>query len=321
MNRLPIIILTLLAALACNPDMFIEPLTVSESKFVMPFTGGTVEVKMGHGDWEIERVALDHIDCNFIEVTDRSDDTHDVQPTHTTPATLRHESNLITFELARPQKDRLVLVVEDVRNYKPMEMEIHLSNPFQSQVIYVHVEPSTGYEFDRIEYGEPVITSPADAYEQAWSVTECNEAAEPVTKEYYVFDIMLMRTVWFPAASVQSKDLPYVAWYDTLMEYVRGPFVVPIPGAVPAGASSDNTSTDVIPFTYDKTIVMTTAPDHKAEVTLMPGDNVVSMYWGYVEYTVPYTMWFKHAGGGRPRCMTGEFTSRAYDGRWRVEVR
>jgi hypothetical protein len=63
------------------------------------------------------------------------------------------------------------------------------------------------------------------------------------------------------------------------------------------------------------------APEAKAEVTLMPGENAVIMYWGYVEYTVPYTMWFRHADGGRPRFMTGKFTSRAYDGRWRVEVR
>ena len=70
MNRLPIIILTLLAVLASNPDMFIEPLTVSESKLVMPFTGGTVE---------------------------------------------------------------------DMPNSSTMEMEIHISYPFQSQVIYVYM--------------------------------------------------------------------------------------------------------------------------------------------------------------------------------------
>lgn len=315
MNRLSIIILTLLAALACNPDMFIEPLTVSESKFVMPFTGGAIEVKVGHGDWEVERVALDHIDCGFV-----TDDE----------GNMRHESNFTTFKIARPQRDKLVLTVEDMSNSSPMEMEIYISNPFQSQVIYVYMEPCTGYEFDRIEYGGLVVISPADAYEEAWRVTEVNETAAPVTKEYEVFGATLERTVWFPAATVVSADLPYVSWYETLMEFVTGPFSVPIPDALPSASDPETDQgttpgtapeTQTIPFTYDKTIIPTEAPEAKAEVTLMPGENAVIMYWGYVEYTVPYTMWFKHADGGRPRCMTGEFTSRAYDGRWRVEVR
>lgn len=315
MNRLSIIILTLLAALACNPDMFIEPMTVSESKFVMPFTGGTVEVKVGHGDWEIERVALNHIDCEFV-----TDDE----------GNMRHESNFTTFKIARPRRDKLVLTVEDMSNSSPMEMEIYISNPFQSQVIYVYMEPCTGYEFDRIEYGALVVTSPADAYEEAWRVTEVNETAATVTKEYEVFGATLERTVWFPAATVVSADLPYVSWYETLMEFVTGPFSVPIPDALPSASDPETDQgttpgtapeTQTIPFTYDKTIIPTEAPEAKAEVTLMPGENAVIMYWGYVEYTVPYTMWFKHADGGRPRCMTGEFTSRAYDGRWRVEVR
>lgn len=311
MNRLSIIILTLLAALACNPDMFIEPMTVSESKFVMPFTGGTVEVQVGHGDWEVERVALNHIDCGFV--TDGE-------------GNMRHESNFTTFKIARPQRDKLVLTVEDMSNSNPMEMEIYISNPFQSQVIYVYMEPCTGYEFDRIDYGELVVISPADAYEEAWRVTEVNETAAPVTKEYEVFGATLERTVWFPAATVVSADLPYVSWYETLMEFVTGPFCVPIPDALPSGTIPGTTpgtapETQTIPFTYDKTIIPTEAPEAKAEVTLMPGENAVIMYWRYVEYTVPYTMWFKHADGGRPRCMTGEFTSRAYDGRWRVEVR
>lgn len=303
MNRLPIIILTLLAALACNPDMFIEPLTVSESKFVMPFTGGTVEVQVGHGDWEIERVALDHIDCGFV--TDAE-------------GNMRHEDNFTRFVIARPQRDKLVLTVEDMSNSSPIEMEIHISNPFQSQVIYVYMEPCTGYEFDHIEYGELVVTSRSDAYEEAWRVTEVNETASPVTKVYDVFGATLERTVWFPAATVVSADLPYVSWYETLMEFVTEPFSVPIPDALPSG---NDPETPTIPFTYDKTTIPTEAPEAKAEVTLMPGENTVIMYWGYVEYTVPYTMWFKHADGGRPRCMTGEFKSRAYDGRWRMEVR
>ena len=120
MNRQPIIILPLLAVLACNPDMYIEPLTVSESKFVMPFTGGAIVVQVGHGDWEVERVALGHIDCGFV--TDAE-------------GNMRHESNFITFKLARPLKDKLVLTVEDMSNSSPMEMEIHISNPFQAQVI------------------------------------------------------------------------------------------------------------------------------------------------------------------------------------------
>lgn len=294
-------VLTLLTT-ACNPGMFIEPLTVSEAKFDMPFTGGMIEVQVSHGDWEVERVAVDHIDCELVTDAEGS---------------MRHESNFTIFEIARPQSDKLVLTFEDIMKSTPQEMEIYISNPFQSQVIVVSMGPCTGYEFDRIEYGEAVVTSPEDAYEEAWSVTELYEADAAGTKIYDVFGGTLNRVVWFPAATVVTADLPYAQWYDTLMEFVTGPFEVPVPDAVP---TEDATPFITVPFTYDKTVIPMEPADVKATVTLVPGWNNVSMYWGYTEYTMPYTIWFKHAGGGRPRCMTGEFVSRTYDGRWRVEV-
>ena len=58
MKRLVLSLICAIAALSCNPDVFIEPFEIefSGTEFEVPFTGGTVEIEASHGDWEIQRV-------------------------------------------------------------------------------------------------------------------------------------------------------------------------------------------------------------------------------------------------------------------------
>lgn len=295
-----------LFAAACNPGMFIEPLNVSGSESDVPFTGGTVEVEVSHGDWEIERVAVDHIDCGL-----------DVD----SEGVMKHESDFLTFEVARPERSRLVLTVEDASKSSPQEMEIYLSDDFQSEVIYVHIGACVGYSFDRIEYGKPVLVSGEDAFELGWENVCVNLEDKPVIEVLEVFREGLFRMVSFPAATVSSVDLPYAMWYDSLMEYLTGPFEVPLPDPVLTDGNLTFSDALHMPFTYDKVRIPFEDREAVAIAGLEPGSNNVRMYWGYVEYKVPYTIWFTHPDGGRQRCFTGEFTSRAYDGRWMVEVK
>ena len=59
--------LILLASLfilqGCNPGVFIERLEASQSEFVFPMTGGKAEISLTHGDWIMERVAVERVDA------------------------------------------------------------------------------------------------------------------------------------------------------------------------------------------------------------------------------------------------------------------
>ena len=79
-------------------------------------------------------------------------------------------------------------------------------------------------------------------------------------------------------------------------------------------------SGETVEFCYEVITRPVEFEELTASVNLAPGNNAVKMFWGYIEYEVPYTMWFKHPGEGRDLCFKGKFISKAYDGRWRVEL-
>lgn len=184
---------------SCNPGIFIERLEMPEAEYVIPFTGGCAEIVLSHGDWEIERVAVNNIDVEM--------DGDGV-----------YKSRFMSFCMTRPSDARLRLDLERSTDPDPVLINIHICNDFQSLCIPVRIEACRGYSFDRIEYG---------------SVTERKEGFEEVRNE------CLGRRIWFPAASVTSFDMPEAMWMEELLKYVGDAFQVMIPvpfpedGAVP----------------------------------------------------------------------------------------
>lgn len=304
MKRMILLLICAICAASCNPSVFIEPLVVESSgtEFDVPFTGGSVLVNVSHGDWEVQNVTIDHVDAWWI-----SEDS------------MRHESNFMSFEITRPQSSCLVFTLDESVNSDSSLIQIFIGNDYESDVVSINIGACGGYSFDRVEYGVPVVLSDDDAYELVWSRTVNNGSGQHMDWECSVFDENFCRTIWFPASTVLSDDMPYVMWYDTLMKFVVESFDVP----VPAPLLSDgylSLSDEKIEFSYDKVVQPIEFMQSNVAVTLAPGDNAVRMYWGYQEYEVPYTMWFKHSGNGRDHCFTGMFTSKAYNGKWRVEL-
>lgn len=302
MKRLILLLICAMSAASCNPGVFIEPLVVEGTKYDVPFSGGSVVIDVSHGDWEIRNVTIDHVDAWWVS-----------------DGSMRHESNFMSFEITRPQSSRLVFTLDESVNSDPSLIQIFVGNDYESEVVSVNVGACCGYSFDRVEYGVPVAVSEADAFEQVWSRTVNNGSGQPMDWECPVFDESFCRTIWFPASTVVSDDMPYVMWYDTLMKFVGESFDVPVPAPfLSDGALSF--SGEEVEFSYDKMVQPVEFMQSNAAVTLSPGNNTVKMYWGYVEYKVQYTMWFKHSGNGRDHCFTGMFTSKTFNGKWRVEL-
>jgi hypothetical protein len=282
--------------------VFIEPLRFSVTEFELPFTGGTVEINASHDDWDIQNVTVDHIDAWWV-----SEDR------------MRYESNFMSFEIIRPQPTNLILTLDQSVNTNPTLIQIFIGNEYESEVISIKVGACHGYYFDRIEYGAPVVVSPENAFEQVWTKTVENNTGQSMRWECSVFDERFCRTICFPADAVLSEDMPYVMWYETLMKFVGEPFDVPVPDSLLSGGKL-TFSGEVVEFGYSAVTIPMTFEKLTASENIAPGSNVVKMFWGYVEFEVPYTMWFRHSGEGRNLCFKGKFMSKAYDGRWRMEL-
>lgn len=277
----------MLGLCSCNPGIFIERLEASEAEYALPFKGGSAEIALSHGDWEIERVAVNNID---VEMADGG----------------IYESRFMYFCLSRPSDTKLFLDLERSTDPDPVLIDIHIANDFQSLCIPVKIEACQGYSFDRIEYG--TVTEKTEGFEEAWAKTISTD------QEVSVFDVRFGRWICFPAASVTSEDMPEAIWMDELLKYVDRTFNVLIPVPFPEiGARPE--CLDHTEFSYKETFIAMEQPSEK--VTLSKEDNTIHMFWGYVEYKVPYTIWFTHPEG-MPMSFNGELTSKTYDGRWRI---
>ncbi len=261
----------MLGLTSCNPGIFIEHLEASEAEYVLPFTGGSAGIVLSHGDWEIERVAVDKIDG---DISDEG----------------AYESRFLSFRLTRPSETKICLELEHSTDPDPVLIDIHISNEFQSLCIPVRIEACCGYSFERIEYG---------------IVTERNEGFEEVQNERFG------RKICFPAASVTSEDMPEAAWMEELLKYVGGTFNIPLPVPFPERGTVPECK-EFTEFSYKETFTPMESPSAPED------ENTTGMYWGYVEYRVPYTIWFTHPEG-RTLSLSGEFTSKTHDGRWRTE--
>ena len=294
-----------LLLVSCNPGVFIEPLDVARAEYDVPFYGGAVEVDVTHGDWELERVAYNYIDLGFVEDAD---------------GVLWHEDNFIRLHISRPQPSKLWVTIDDSVNPEAGLIEIFIKNDYESEVVTINVSPCGGYAFSHIEYGDVQMLTSSDAYEEGWRKSVKNSTSSPLNQTFDVFEGGVSRTVFFPAATVVSEDMPYAAWYDTLMQYLDGEsFEVPVPDAMPVGGSLIFSGEEV-EFGYSAMEIPMPELDAQATLTLAPGVNEVRMMWGYVEYKVPYVLTFSHSGGGRDLTLHGEFTSKAYNGKWRAEL-
>ena len=299
-----LMVLVAVMASSCNPDVFIEPLKLSQTVFDVPFYGGTVDIEVGHGDWRLDRVAVNNVDIDFTDAENGA---------------MCHKSRFVSLEYSRPKPSRLIMTVKESVSPDPLQMELYITNDYESEVVTINIASCTGYSFKSITYGSPQITSPEDAYEPAWSMKIINKLEEPAVYDIDIFDEAAWRKIQFLAGSVNSTDIPDAAWYDELMKYVSSPFDVLLPDPFPSDGKAELTDVQ-IPFGYAETAVPMDIRETHTLVEVGGGEHTVEVLWGYVEYKVQYVVTLEHIGEGRDLSFSGELQSKAYNGKWRCVV-
>lgn len=283
---------------SCNPGLFIERLETAKTEYVIPFTGGTAEVDLSHGDWILDRVAVNNIDI--------SADTAEMGVSH-------YESKFLSFSLSRPGDSRLDLCLERSVDPDTVAIDIFVVNDFQSLRIPIKVGACRGYSFGGIEYGK--ATEMREFYEVAWT----HEIKGKQTWSSDVFNESFCRKIQFLASSVRSDDIPEAMWMEELEKYMESTLCVPIPEPFPASDMSVGLEDDPVEFSYKEKSIRMDIPSGSFEISTRDEDNVVRMYWGCVEYMIPFKVWLTHPEG-ETLSFSGEMYSKTYDGRWRVEL-
>lgn len=310
-----LLLLPMLLLGGCNPDVFIKPLEASQAEFEFPMTGGTAEVRLSHGDWILERVAVERVDVEgWVRPAEGKAEYVSLYLKGLGTAT--YQSQFHSFEIIRDKSDRITVNLDQSVDPDARLIELYLVNDYEIQVISIEIGGCCGYELDRVEYSE-VTHHTAERYEKAWSDTVTNEAGNYLHKEWDVFNENAVRTVDFPANSVTSEDIPRPHWHAELVRYLDGnTFEMPLPspylddgGIVLGGFSA--------PFVYGESDIRIDLPDEKVGIiTEEAGTAILTVFWAYEEYSVNYTVWLKHEGGGKPLSFNGRMSSKAYTGKW-----
>lgn len=310
-----IFLLSMLVLCGCNDDVFIERLEASQTEFRLPMLGGAFDVDLSHGDWRLDRVAVNHIDVDGEMIEE------DLGVQRSGPLSLEgkgraiHSNDNFALSVSRPHDDFLHVYLSQSVATREMLVELFLANDYEEVVITIVLEPCGGYRFDRIEYGQVYGVSGEGAVEEGWKVLFTNEGEANVSQEWAVFNDDAARTVSFPASTIQSEDIPNAMWYDELMKYVEEPFEVPLPEPFLLGGGLQFNGLKA-PFATKDIKLSAELPDDKVAFSFAPGTTMLTVYWGYVEYWVDYTIWLVHDGGGKPLSFTGSMCSKTYDGTW-----
>ena len=316
------IITLLIFSAGCNDDVFIERLEASQTEFEVPSLGGKFEVRFGHGDWYVERIAVNRVDVDGVMHEENREEVHG-------PLKLNgygyadFKGSFTSFSVARYRykEDEVVMTFGPSLSPTVVMIDLYISNGFEEIVISFVQEPCTGYRFDRIEYG-PINGTYYGDYDGGWEERFYNETPAAATKEIKVFNENAVRTISFASAPLESDDVPVALSFDLLDQYLAGPFEVPVPdpylnaydGKVTfSGQSALFGKEDVyLPLDYS---------DKSFSYNFRPWEMVlIKVEWGYWEYSIDYTVWLVHDGGGQPMSFRGTMYSKTYDGTWAKTV-
>ncbi len=299
----------------CNDEVFVDPLEASQDEFRFGMLGGAAKLSLSHGDWMIGSIT---VDGNSVPGTIYREGDKVGSPVGTVYMKGLGKvvcDGTVSFTVSRP--DERSLNIEFGQSFETEEklIEINLENDYGHLALRVTQDACSGYELDRIEYGDIIFESGEGAVEVGWKITVNNTSDGPLTMGGNVFKDDVMRRIYFPVEFVDTDIPGIVKDYETLMEFTGGPFYVPLPDSELEDGEL-HFSGETVPFGYSPVEFPLEFENEVIMEEFPPGETTMAVYLGYYEYYVGYTLYFKHPGGGRPVSFSGQFRSKTYNGEW-----
>ena len=121
-------LLSMLVLCGCNDDVFIERLEASQTEFRLPMLGGAFDVDLSHGDWRLDRVAVNHIDVDGEMIEE------DLGVQRSGPLSLEgkgraiHSNDNFALSVSRPHDDFLHVYLSQSVATREMLVELFLAN-------------------------------------------------------------------------------------------------------------------------------------------------------------------------------------------------
>lgn len=318
MRVISFIVTLLIFSAGCNGDVFIEKLEASQTEFEVPSLGGQFKIELTHGDWNVERIAVNRVDVDGII---REESCEEVRG----PLRLNgygqadFTGSLTSFNVSRAKDEEVIMTFGPSKSIAEVQIDLYLSNDYQEVVVSFVQEHCTGYRFDRIEYGA-ITEHSNNQYEDGWTEEFYNDSQAYLFKKVSVFNDDVVRIVSFPANTVHSYDIDIENWPDQIMKYVGEPFDVPVPDPCLDGKEL-TFSGQTVRYSWDDVYIPVVLPHTTREFVVSPMETVLlDMRWGYTEYVVDYTIWMCHDNGGQPFSFSGSVRSKTHDGRWTSSI-
>lgn len=314
-----IFIITLLVTLAgCNDVVFLEPLEAPATEYALPHYGGEIEIDLSHGDYILEKVTLDDKVARGMMSMDDGRSFYGLMRLDG-PGIAGFESPFFQFNITRNYNGNLLIVTGGSQFVTERVIGLHLSDGFQSLVLTVTVDKCYGYKFEKIEYGEVLMTN--TKYEPGWSVMIRNGSEEKVYT-FEIFNEELNRIIHFQPSDIWSDDFRddgKVVLADELMNYVNKPFDIPVPEPYLQRDKPVLTGLTV-PFATDEILLLLDMPSDDVSIRFSPGSSsTVTAYWKSHEYQVKYKIWLRHELTFRQISFNGVMKSKVYTGNYYVE--
>lgn len=135
MKRTLLLIILTLTAVSCNPDAFIEPFEVelSGTVFVVPCSGGSVEIVTSHADWSVRKITEDDSDDTYFDGSRLDDGWKYWSET----------IGVVRWEIERPEPTKLIFTVTESLSPEPVCITLYIGTEYLWKAVTITISACT----------------------------------------------------------------------------------------------------------------------------------------------------------------------------------
>lgn len=301
-----------LASSGCNPEVFVDRLTLSSEQFSLNGEGETSVVDLSSDEWMVSRIELDivgyeQLPCNvYDEAGELINESLSLGYAYLPGlGKITFEDKYVDFTIKRTQGKQLEISVgENLRN-SDFRFTVELHNLYDFVPITITQSPGSGYIADSIVY-----TLKAHTYstylEKKETIHIMNTSSGILPYKVNVFSSVTHKVCF---TSADRKLFSYLKANNKGVRYPRK--------VTDSGFEMSDQKVSIYPGMQEKPLSF---GEVTKTVNLRAGKNQISVYWEYEEYGADFVLYMSNKQSGSQKCVRGIFHSKMPTGDFYVLV-